>query len=228
MKVPPWAFGILLICGAAACRGGSGAATPTPSPPPSSTPVDKAVLAGSLLDTSDLGSGWVTRDGRLWVGPESLCGVPLDGNPTVVLSFLDFRSGAALDERISAHRPGDAKTVMTRIVGASCKKWNELAHDALGDWEVVWEPAPMSFPSFGDETYAVQVTARLPHNLQVDFGEEVVDFVFVRIGDYIIVVNNLRKYTTPRETLESADAVSRAVAKFLASPLGTASQKGNP
>lgn len=103
---------------------------------------------------------------------------------------------------------------MARIsaIGGSCTEWTETKPNSSSD--NLWKPVRLSFPTLGDETYAVRLTEKHGQVAGIDFGDTVVDFVFVRTGDFIIFVNNMRTDADRGGKLDTQEVVHKALDKF--------------
>lgn len=151
------------------------AETGTPAGEPESTSETESASAdldidAALLTLHDMPTGWTQESSDTPTDSDddaSLCGAELlDGAEAVSEAGADFSAGdlgPLLSHTVAVFDDDGAERGLEAFTQAleNCEEWTEDTEDG----PVTFRPAPLSFPSFGDETLAIRF----------DVGSEMVD-----------------------------------------------------
>ena len=165
----------------------------TASPSPTAADDDQIAerLAGALLTIEDMPTGWTVSpadeddedDGTPICGIESgaLGDQALD---RLTADFQQSELGPLLSQIIDRFAEGDAKRIMAEFGDAfgSCTEWVDVDEDGQ---ETTWRLGPLSFPTFGDETFAFRMSTTV-----AILGFVELDFVVWRRGDVTEVIGH--------------------------------------
>lgn len=144
-----------------------------------------------LLALEDMPTGWTTWDtgseGDDTGGNTSLCGQP---QPETVIEpvaedeagYIKGQIGPFFNQLVAVYEEaGQAEELMTYVQSSfTCSEWTETV--ATGE-EVTYQISPLSFLSFGDQTFVFRMSTQAGAAGAIEF-----DVVFVRTGEIVTVV----------------------------------------
>lgn len=158
--------------------------------PEATTPIDEN-LVSALLTLDDLPVGWTTSE----LGDDDdsddagICGTePLDDLVKPIgkaeAEFQQSNLGPFLSESLAVYEStDDAQSVMEAARSTfTCSEWTDT--NAEGE-ETVWSISPLSFPTIGDETFVLRLSAN------IGIANMEYDAVFFRMGDKIALVGHI-------------------------------------
>lgn len=163
--------------------------TETASPSPTAPDDDEIAerLPEALLILEDMPTGWTVSQTVEDVaeGRTSLCGIESFASGELyrlTAVFEQAELGRFLNQIIGSFAEGEAKGLMAEFGDAfgSCTEWVDI--DEYGQ-ESTWRISPLSFPKFGDETFAFRMSATV-----AILGIVELDFVIWRRGDVVEVI----------------------------------------
>lgn len=158
------------------------------------TPEDADIgerLPEALLTLEDMPTGWTvspTEEDEEDDDGSEICGVASgqfaeDASARVTANFQESEFGPLLAQIIDLFADGNAKRVVAEFSDAfgSCTEWTDIDEDGN---ETTWRLSPLSFPKFGDETFAFRMST-------VTFlGAVELDFIVWRRGDIVEVIGH--------------------------------------
>ena len=211
----PVLMGLALVM-LASCRAHTlPTSTPTPALP------SELDLQSTLLTTSDLPSGWsvlATEDRNSFSTPQC----DADGAPprhveaTVIFQQPDDH--LELFETIAAFNPGAAKQWLDAIQpNTNCKQTRNVIIQGTPT-TVISKTSPLSIAAMGDQMLSLRETT-----IQ-DANSGDADLVYVRVGDFIVLITNTRP--DHAGAVPTASLVQKALDKLKSSRLSWQSHDG--
>jgi hypothetical protein len=211
----PTAAALLTAAAVAGCSSGPGqaqtlATVPAQTPATaSSAPAPAADLSKALLALDDMPPGWSPQTVSSDSGGSPSC-VPLkDGAwkhlpQSAEADFEQGQTGPFLIEQLAGGSASQAGAAMRALIKATgeCAKFTQKTGSGTNAWSL----EPLSFPSYGDATYAFALT--IASDAGMSAGGDV---VIVRKGGVLVQVTVYGIGSVSVSTVE--DLVGKAVAK---------------
>jgi hypothetical protein len=210
------ATGLLTAATLAGCASNAGGQAQTLAAPPtqtrataSSAPAPAADLSKALLALDDMPPGWSPQTVSSDSGASPSC-VPLkDGAwkhlpQSAEADFEQGQTGPFLIEQLAGGSASQAGAAMRALIKATgeCAKFTQKTGSGTNAWSL----EPLSFPSYGDATYAFALT--IASDAGMSAGGDV---VIVRKGGVLVQVTVYGIGSVSVSTVE--DLVGKAVAK---------------
>ena len=163
----------------------------TPTPAGEAVEITAEELSAALLTLDDMPTGWTISppdeddddDGTELCGQEF--GEVAEAVDRAEASFNQSDLGPFIVQTLGLFREGEAGQNLALFVEAagSCSEWTAV--DSEGE-ETNWRISALSFPKFGDETFAFRLSSD-----PTIIGIVTVDAIIVRRGDVILLLAHL-------------------------------------